>query len=99
MLTAPSTRPSMCSDSDPVTSPLITMLLPIIADAWVPEAAIRAIGSGAMGEMLARGRSFSGAGADGLSAVVEGFHMGATLLCLVWLGPLTLFLCARASPD
>src|SRR4051812_551282 len=58
----PSTLPSIYSDSEPVTSPLITRLLPIVACSCVFRTALRLAGAG-VGSAAGAGREFSMAGA------------------------------------
>src|SRR5579862_2067081 len=43
---APSTRPSMYNDSEPVTSPLITSDLPMVACSWLLRTALRGAAAG-----------------------------------------------------
>src|SRR5215510_6013790 len=45
-LMVPSTRPSMYSDSEPVTSPLMTSDLPIVACSWLLRTALRGAAAG-----------------------------------------------------
>src|SRR5258708_4565128 len=80
-LMAPSTRPSMYSDSEPVTSPLMTSDFPIVACSWllfrtVLRGVARGDGSlsGLAGVLIS---GFSGSGTD-LGLVFDelaGFHM------------------------
>src|SRR5579864_4600660 len=67
-LMAPSTRPSMYSASEPVTSPLITSDLPMLACSWVLSVALRgaAAGVGSIdGVLLVLIVVFSGSGRAG----------------------------------
>src|ERR1019366_3897084 len=74
-LMEPSTRPSMYSDSEPVTSPLMTSDFPSVACSWVLIGGLAgrgAIGgSGAAGEEVGCGSGLGGGGEDG---VLLGFH-------------------------
>src|SRR5579871_5649768 len=74
-LMAPSTRPSMYRDSEPVTSPLITRDLPMVACSWLFRSALRGaaagVGSLKVGWVLIVG--FSGSG------LVLGFGLGLLL--------------------
>src|SRR5689334_4234700 len=90
-LMVPSTRPSMYSDSEPVTSPLITRDLPIVACSWLLTTALRGAAAGVgslekVGVVLITG--FSGSG-----VVVVGFGFGLAL----WLGELAGFHIAENS--
>ena len=85
-MTAPSTRPSMYSDSDPVTSPLITRDLPMLACSWLlvtTAARVVAAGAGSLPEgavkVLAAGfADFSGSGVVGFVGELAGFHIRFT---------------------
>src|SRR5215470_16566562 len=81
-LMAPSTRPSMYSDSEPVTSPLMMSDLPMVACSWLFRTALRgaATGVGSLGRfgvVLITGFSASvvGLGLGFGFVVLAGFHI------------------------
>src|SRR6185312_5720085 len=81
-LMAPSTRPSMYSDSEPVTSPLITRDLPMVACSWLLTTALRGAAAGVgslenVGVVLITG--FSGSGVV-VGLFVLGFGFGLVVL-------------------
>src|SRR6185437_17170092 len=84
-LMAPSTRPSMYSDSEPVTSPLITRDLPMVACSWLLTTALRgaAAGVGSLGN--AGVVLITGFSASGLVVMVLG--LGLTLALGLGLAP------------
>src|SRR5579864_1392981 len=85
---APSTRPSMYNDSEPVTSPLITSDLPMVACSWLLRSALRGaaagVGSLKVGCVLIVGFSGSGLifglGLGLLLGELAGFHIAKYFL-------------------
>src|SRR5271165_6312918 len=75
-LMEPSTRPSIYSDSEPVTSPLMTSDLPSVACSWVLSDELDGRGgmTGSAGGVKERGGG-SGVGVGAEVGVFVGFHM------------------------
>src|SRR5215471_7364366 len=83
-LIVPSTRPSMYSASEPLTSPLIINDLPIVACSWLFTTALRGAGTGEGSlarVLLVFMVVFSGSGAAGFGVglgELAGFHISNT---------------------
>src|SRR5579864_751120 len=96
---APSTRPSMYNDSEPVTSPLITSDLPMVACSWLLRTALRGaaagvgslkvvwlvlmVGLSASGVGLTVGLGLGFGGLAGFHISIHPFLMGRIFLSLI----------------